>query len=387
MNSKAANGLRGIAAFNVMLCHFVAAFLPMMLHGSYPGNFPENKAPALIFEILTWPLLAIFYNGQLAVILFFVLSGYVLSMPYFDASANWERILKRRIWGRYLRLNIPIIAAIFISYLFYRCGLYLYREAGAYSGSQWLVNIIPPNVQFVPVLKEAIFAAVLWGKGTMLPPLWTLGIEFMGSLYLLLFYITKPRTRIMLPMLLVFLPIYCLHGRDSIYIYAIFLGSLLNLFKGSTRYNFGLFLFGIYLSGFQFGSVLYDFLPTIKIAGFEVWERRNFYTLIGALCLTASIIRGAFASFFEHRVLQFLGNISFPLYLLNPIVLCGVTSAAYLGFAHGGVLILYHLAFYTAVCLIAATIFGYLVDRPAISISHRFSSNLFSENSTRPSPI
>ena len=40
MKNKSADGLRGIAALNVAISHFVAAFLPMMLYKNYLTLFP-----------------------------------------------------------------------------------------------------------------------------------------------------------------------------------------------------------------------------------------------------------------------------------------------------------------------------------------------------------
>lgn len=67
-----ADGLKGVAAFNVVVAHFVAAFLPMMLHKNYPTVFAENLNPSNLFEILTSPIFSIFYNGHFAVLIFFL---------------------------------------------------------------------------------------------------------------------------------------------------------------------------------------------------------------------------------------------------------------------------------------------------------------------------
>ena len=69
MKNKYADGLRGIAAFNVAVHHFVAAFLPMMLHKNFPTIFAENPNPSHLFEILTSPIISIFYNNILMFLL------------------------------------------------------------------------------------------------------------------------------------------------------------------------------------------------------------------------------------------------------------------------------------------------------------------------------
>ncbi len=63
------DSLRGLAAVVVVFCHFRLAF--------------TNAPPAWFI----WPLFA----GHQAVTVFFVLSGYVLSLPYWDKS-RWGRL-------------------------------------------------------------------------------------------------------------------------------------------------------------------------------------------------------------------------------------------------------------------------------------------------------
>jgi peptidoglycan/LPS O-acetylase OafA/YrhL len=79
-----ADGLRGIAAANVAISHFIAAFLPSVLHSHYPDVFQKNLNPSLLFQFIEHPLVSIFYNGHFAVVIFFVLSGYVLVLPYWS---------------------------------------------------------------------------------------------------------------------------------------------------------------------------------------------------------------------------------------------------------------------------------------------------------------
>lgn len=99
---RSADGLRGMAAFNVAICHFVSAFLPAMLHKNYPSIFSESIEKSAIFDFLTSPPATLFFNGNFAVVLFFVLSGYVLTIPYF--AKNEKTVIQKRLWARYLRL-------------------------------------------------------------------------------------------------------------------------------------------------------------------------------------------------------------------------------------------------------------------------------------------
>lgn len=183
MINKNADGLRGLAAFNVAMAHFVAAFLPMMLHKNYPEIFPENTQPSQTFELLTSPIASIFYNGHFAVLIFYILSGYVLTLPYFLERSN-DISLKKRLLGRYVRLNIPIAAAIVISFAVYRLGWYKNIPAAEVSGSViWLKKYFAEGLTLKTAVRELSYESILFGKGKYLPPLWTLKIEFIGSIY------------------------------------------------------------------------------------------------------------------------------------------------------------------------------------------------------------
>lgn len=378
MKNKNADGLRGVAALNVALTHFFAAFLPTMLHKNYPSLFPVNQAPSTAFEVLTSPLATLFYNGHFSVLIFFALSGYVLTLPYYAGDQGLP-LLQQRLWGRYLRLNIPIAAAVLLSFAVYRLGLYSNIQAATVSGSvNWFKTFYPEGITASNALQNALYGAIGFGDGTLIPPLWTLKIEFVGSLYVLAFYLIKPRAATLAPMLLAFLLLYAVHREESIYYYVIFLGSLLGRVRLDARAKLALLVAGLYFGCFQFESRAYDFLPAIQLHGAALWEKKNFYDALGALCLTAAVVQGFGRRFFESAIVQFLARISFSLYLLHFIVLCSLASWFYLRFPHQHLTMLANFVLYLGVCFLAARLFEAWIDRGAIRLSHRFSARLFS---------
>lgn len=379
MKNKSAEGLRGIACFNVAVHHFVAAFLPMMLHEDYPNYFAENTNQSCFFEILTSPFISIFYNGHFAVLIFFVLSGYVLTLPFFNASIGSKKILEERLWGRYLRLNVPIATAILVSYFFYKCGLYSNIQAADISGSvHWLKTFYPEGIAAMTAVKEVIYGSIVFGNGTLLPPLWVLKIEFIGSLYILLYYISKPSGAIFTPLLMVVCLIYLIHPQDSIYYFAIFAGSFLSYSKSVSRYRAIIFILGIYFGGFQFDSAAYDYLPSVWFLEIYIWNKKTFYNAVGAVLLTLSVIQGFGLKIFESRFFQFLGKISFSLYLIHFIILCSLSSFVYTHLPQSKLFLGINFALYLIVCFLVSIIFERIIDQRAISMSHEFSSKMFS---------
>ena len=86
-------GLRGIAAVQVVLLHFVTGFLP---------HAAEHAAPPL----------PVFWDGHTAVYVFFLISGAVLT-PSFARGGPWPRQVAKRL----VRLGLPIAAAGVIAFL------------------------------------------------------------------------------------------------------------------------------------------------------------------------------------------------------------------------------------------------------------------------------
>ena len=124
-HNRELDGLRGLAALSVVVHHFFAAFLPATLYRHYPALFPE-PVPGSLEAGLSFPLFSVLYSGLLPVDIFFVLSGLVLALPHWSGNRT---LLLRRFWTRYIRLNIPVAAAILISFSVWWLGLY-FNELG-----------------------------------------------------------------------------------------------------------------------------------------------------------------------------------------------------------------------------------------------------------------
>ena len=374
MINKCADGLRGIASLNVVISHFVAAFLPTLLYTSYPHVFSQTTNPGILFQMFNLPFVAIFFNGHFAVLIFFVLSGYVLAMPYFSKEPNISSILQKRLWARYLRLNIPIFVAVWLSCTLYALNLYFNNPAADISGSSsWLKNYFYPGISPWVAIKESLYGSLLLGNNTFVPPLWTLKVEFIGSVYLLLFYLIKPKNTLILPLLVCFFLMGIYHGTDSIYYIAIFCGSLLNILRIGPSLTVIAFVLGFYMGGYQYHSIWYAHLPSVSHWIAETAIDKTLYNALGALLITAAVINGFGKRFLETRFIQFLGKISFPLYLIHFSVLCSITCYLYLALPQGRLSLLMQFPLYIGICFTVAWMFEKMVDQPGIGISHRFS--------------
>ena len=169
--------------------------------------------------------------------------------------------------------------------------------------------------------------------------------------------------------------IHFIHKEDSIYYFSIFFGSLLYTIKNITKYRLFIFLFGFYFGGFQFNSFIYDYLPNLNFYSFDIWDRKNIYNAVGAVLITLSIVQGFGSKIFENSAAQFLGRISFSIYLLHFIVLCSLSSFVYIHLPQNKLFLILNFILYLFICFLVSIVFESVIDKKSVRISHAFSSS------------
>jgi peptidoglycan/LPS O-acetylase OafA/YrhL len=281
------DGLRGWAAVVVLLHHLFVDGLP---------------ANSLMADRALWAKV-FFLNGILAVSVFFVISGFSLSIRYLEAGDG--KALGRIAAGRYLRLALPIFAVCALTY-----GLLI-------SG------LIPPAVERPPPLDQfltftptveglfgfslvKVFVAYA-GAESYDPPLWTMSYEFFGSfmVFVLIAFLRPSRLRTLLLAVLLLL-LSALQTYFALFVAGILIADLFPHFSASTAANrIGAILCG---AGILLIALPHSFFVAVYIAG--------------AICLTAgAILCAPVRRFFETRLSGFLGWVSFPLYLVQAAVI------------------------------------------------------------------
>jgi peptidoglycan/LPS O-acetylase OafA/YrhL len=167
----------------------------------FSGIALANPSSGTLVGYLATSPLFFMIDGASAVCIFFFLSGYVLTPGFTYPGATNGAI----IGGRFLRLGIPAVAACgFSAVLFQIFGGYN-EAAGAMSKSLWLASGWRPSVDLW-FLKDALINGVILGyqdsslvqwlgfpaaslasmENSYVTPLWTLSIEFYGSILVLL---------------------------------------------------------------------------------------------------------------------------------------------------------------------------------------------------------
>lgn len=359
------DGLRGLAAL-VVLLHHVLLVQPSLAqaHRARPGALAD------VTEALVYSPLHLAWAGAEAVLVFFVLSGLVLSAgPLALRGAAGRPAWSDYYPRRFVRLYVPVAAAVLIALPQARW----LRDDGPVSGASWVYDAHVGSGTVGNALRDAslVHEQVSFLDG----PLWSLHWEVLFSLAL---------------------PAYLLLGRFRRTWQALGLvGALLVLSAaGAYRDVAALELLPVFGLGVVVAGVLpqarelarrfwWQLLGVSGLLLTSTWSLRGLVeghvlspaatgvstalTTLGALLLVLAFLDGPAAVWAARSsVVRWLGRRSFSLYLVHaPIV---ITVA----FLLGGAPSLVPLAVLAVpLSLLAAEAFGRLVEEPAHRLSRR----------------
>jgi len=346
-----------------MLCHFVAAFWPKLLVLNYGNLQLFTTDPSTLEKILGSPLTTLVFNGHFAVLVFFVLSGYVLASP---ALENDTARIRARFWGRYARLNVPVAAACILSWLVLSVGLNYAQEASVVTNSSWLASQYKESVS-VAYLIQLVLIGGLLGDGILMLPLWTLRVEFIGSMALLGLLALSPKNRQVHCLAIAGAGVVLANPSGVVFILCFIAGALCNWIKVGRNAARILFFAGLIFGSYQPFGVDY-FLPN--------WgdDPKSFYNAVGGVCLTLSLCRGGILShFLKHDYVQYLGRISYSMYLLHFVTLCSISSSIVVAFDGSAIGLMLAFVVYIGVTIIFSHVFTIFVDDAAVRYSRKFS--------------
>jgi peptidoglycan/LPS O-acetylase OafA/YrhL len=373
--------IRGVASLGVLFGHLIIAFWPHLYIGAreIPPTFPR---------VVRWFALSPFkvlYDSQFAVTLFFLLSGFVLSLSFFK-SRSTEALTSAAV-RRYFRLMIPASASILLAYLILKLG-WMYNVRACQFMSErlgvphtWLGYFYTFSPHLGHALKECVWDTFFL-RSTYNANLWTMSIELAGSfvVYNFLALFGTARNRWLLYAVLAGVFVYS----KQLFLLDFLLGMMLcDAYMATQTWRHRLpvllavpvALAGLYLVSLKpFGTFDWRFLQL---------EKNPCYEALGGLLLIGSVaFSPRLQRLFDNWVLSFLGKISFGLYLIHLSLICSLASGLYLllgrklGLAH------HPAALIAAAACLAASLTGawlmYLgVDRPAIATGKWIYRRLF----------
>ncbi len=379
---KSLEGIRGLASLIVFVAHFLAAFSPAAIFGS-------DRVSNL--EIFYKTPLGLVTAGNFAVCLFFIMSGYVLSIKHFTKKTEISEI-QGDTFKRYIRLGIPLIITYFLSFMISNFGFYYNHEVFLLTGNIWFkyyfINL--ENKSYLTFLQEMIFK--LFIKETAYdynPPAWTITIELIGS-YLtfgILIIARNFKYRFILYIIIFMLLsgdflqnfILGIAIADAKVNYIDWEKSLINNNKLLFYFTINiLFLFSLILAAFPYyvpkniiissGSFysIFIFLDNRKFLGGGI-------TLISSFLFFITYRFTIYKSFLETKFMQTLGKYSFMFYLTHFLSLASISSLVYIKTINMNSFINLSLTFGTY--LLSTTMMTLLmakfVDFPSIQISNQ----------------
>ncbi len=308
------DGLRGIAALLVVACHVVST-LPGV------GGVFSNRAVDLN-TAETWAVfspLHILWNGTPAVHVFFVLSGFVLVLPFTRPGAvpSWAQYYAKR----FFRLYLPAWASLAVAVAL----IVMIPRAASPLQSAWAdMYVVDPTV--VQVLKDGL---LMLNASTINTPLWSLKWEVAFSLLLPAYVFLALRWRrvwfVKIGLALLLAAVGAVHHMDALIYLPIFaIGAVLgvererirNLTRSWPRAAWFLVAaVGLFLANAEWVS------REEPIPGVEA-----LVTVGAALIVLLFVSCGAAKRLGDSAAAQWLGRVSFSLYLVHlPIILAGVT--------------------------------------------------------------
>lgn len=369
MRNRSVDGLRGIAAVSVMFAHFLTASSPYLLT-SYYGDWLafDTHSYSIADNIFSFPLVSVFYNGLFAVQIFFVLSGFVLVNP---GGGDYRYRVWLRFLSRPIRLGLPIVVVSFFSYLIFLLGGYFNIPAGVASGSRWLSTSIGSSIPIAQGIPLVLYEGLIFGKGDIIPQLWTLRVEFWGSMALLAVAALSGRRFLVIGIAALLVGCISLTGSDWHFFIAFPLGATLCFLPASSAIvATSMFFLGIFLGGFQDNHWLYSFLP----AQFE--NNRAVYSLFGAILVVQSVRSGFLSSALQSKAVQFLGMMSFGIYLIHFTVISTLWSWLYINYATNVFIAAIITVSCMAVTIFLSVLFEKFCDRPSINIGNAFAQRV-----------
>ena len=312
---KQLDSLRGLAALFVFFTHFLGL----------KGNMP------LFYRLKLTPL-GVLVNGNGAVMFFFVLSGFVLSLPFINA----EKPLKLTAFytKRLFRLYPAFIVAIIVSVFF---KLFVFDKPAMALFTGWIENFWNwdfDKANIAGLLKTFLLVGPQFNANLIDPPIWSLIIEVKMSLVLPLFIVIASRSKPALNIgLLVFLIGLAWQYEYDVWALAVFyMGILIAKYKntivaGLTNRS-ALFVVLISILAIFAYNNNYEFPGFIQKLQLPFKYSLSKYLMASGSCILIilALTYEKLIHFLAHRFFTFLGDISYSFYLVHAPILLTMAS-------------------------------------------------------------
>jgi len=341
------DALRGIAALWVVLYHVK----------------PEENLPQLIQLAPPWIVEIVFKQGSLGVPIFFTLSGFVTahSLRHAEISLPYFKLFCLR---RLIRLNPPYYVSIIIVLGIGLITSWIKQEPYQIMGSLFSMERFLAHLFYLQELfKLTNFNDVYWTL--------CLEIQFYLLFILLLIFLKKLQ------------PLNDLFPSETISLCVISLITLLyplNIIHVDTRPVFVLPILYMFLGGvFAYWSTIgriksilfYVFIVIVFSSGIAQYSSAYTISAVVAVLLSVALRTNQMHIWLNWGWLQFLGLISYSLYLIHTPILGGFFFVSRKAFTQTPIVEVFTLILAIVACLIFAYGMWKVVEAPTISLGHK----------------
>jgi peptidoglycan/LPS O-acetylase OafA/YrhL len=354
------DSLRGLAATQVLIDHYLILF-PVFWAAQNHGPI-QNP----VLGLLTYSPLHLLWAGPQAVILFFVLSGFVLALPYFgDKPPLYAAYLVRR----FFRIYVPYIVVISFSAILLFAGLPKNPMPGT---SGWFTSMWSHPVNAKEYLDYALMR--VHNLENVDSPAWSLTYEMRISIFFpLICLLVLGLNRWIVLGLGAFLAVFSLvmvdhfpywqEATSTVYFSSFFVfGCVLAKYKEDVKTFVGKFknwqklllvlgALGLYNLEWEMGLLSYW--------GLNLKHDHIVLTLApgiaAVLVIICALTLEPLQRLLHHKILLWVGKVSYSLYLTHVVVLAAAV---------------YFLP--DAVPLLARVILGALISFPVAALSYQF---------------
>jgi peptidoglycan/LPS O-acetylase OafA/YrhL len=340
------DGLRGLAAISVTSFHFYHAG---PLYESLSKIFPST-----IDFILK--------HGWLGVEVFFVISGFVIAYSLREAQITFALLCNFTL-RRFLRLSPPYWMTIFLVILI------------NFASNLILTDRTTPLPSIDVIVAHAFYLQNILGMDDIVPVFWTLCLEIQFYLVLMILLgisqklIAKQKTLFQFLTDAVFWGLAVGSVLEAIsvgeamrsfffpYWYAFFMGVLARWTLEKKAYTIWFWLY----------------IGTITLFLIIRWDDRLFVTLITGLSLYGLIHYQQFQYWFTSDWQQYLGKISYSLYLIHLLTGMRMINIGYRLTGNSSIMSFIWFISALVISIFSAHLFYILIEKPSLYFSRRIS--------------
>jgi peptidoglycan/LPS O-acetylase OafA/YrhL len=380
------DSLRGLAAFSVFTTHLY--------------NTSNNLVTNSVSKVLFLSPLKIFVNGHADVILFFVLSGFVLSLPLLtDNEVNYSAYLVKRVFRIYVPYIVAIGSSMILCTLLYTGGI---KGLSPWFNAHWKSV---PNAQLI--LEHLFLIGNYKDTFAYNSVIWSLIQEMRISLIFpfVVLIVKRFDWKVIVPICLVFTFIGGLNNMFPLeytndlqttdfctihYLSIFMIGSMLAKYRSHLIMYYNRLPLLLKGSIFMASFVLFNFTEIGLIKILKIPYKFPYYDFIvdyGSALGASGFIIVSICSVFVSKLLMkkpilFLGKISYSFYLLHVPVLL---SICYLFYNSLPMWLNFFLAFVTSVLI--STVAWRIIEKPCIAIGRKLATKLVSNRTERSRDI